>query len=77
MALPRKKMNATEIIAIVILALVVGGAIAYIIKAKKSGRKCIGCPDGCNCSGAKGGNGSCCGGNCGSENGGCHCNSER
>ncbi len=77
MALPRKKrMNATEIIAIVILALVVGGAIAYIIKAKKSGRKCIGCPDGCNCSGAKGEHGSCCCGNCDSESGGCNCNQD-
>jgi hypothetical protein len=31
-------------IVIVILALVIGGALAYIIKAKKAGKKCIGCP---------------------------------
>lgn len=33
----------------VVLALIVGGAITYIIKAKKSGQKCIGCPFGNNC----------------------------
>ena len=34
-----------EIVAIVAIILIVGGATAYIIKAKKSGQKCIGCPD--------------------------------
>ena len=43
-------MNPTEITAIIILALIVGGAIAYIIKAKLSGKKCIGCPHGGKCS---------------------------
>ena len=38
-----------EIIAICVITLVIGGAIAYIIKAKKSGRKCIGCPDSATC----------------------------
>ncbi len=33
-----------------ILLLIVAGAVAYIIKAKKSGKKCIGCPEG-SCSG--------------------------
>ena len=38
-----------------ILFLAVGAAVAYIIKAKKSGTKCIGCPSGGNCcSGKKG-----------------------
>lgn len=38
-------------IAIILLVLILGGAILYIVKAKKSGKKCIGCPDGCeNCS---------------------------
>ena len=41
-----------EIIAIVIIAVIVGGAIFYVIKAKKSGKKCIGCPDGCSCNGS-------------------------
>ena len=34
----------------IIIALIVGGAIAYIVKAKKSGAKCIGCPSGGCCS---------------------------
>ena len=45
-------------IAIGIIAVIVGAAVIYIIKAKKSGKKCIGCPDSssckgccCNCSG--------------------------
>lgn len=42
-----------------IVFLAVGTAIAYIIKAKKNGTKCIGCPSGGNCSH--------CGGACGSK----------
>ncbi len=42
-------MTAGEIIAIAVIALVIGGAIFYIVKAKRSGKKCIGCPDGCAC----------------------------
>lgn len=38
-----------EIIAILSLIAIVGSASLYIIKAKKSGRKCIGCPDGGTC----------------------------
>ena len=47
----------TDILVIGIVALIVGGAVGYIWKEKKKGRKCIGCP----------GNGNCCGncGNCG------------
>lgn len=37
-------MKPIEIIAIAAVTLIVGGAIAYIIKAKKAGKKCIGCP---------------------------------
>ena len=33
-----------EIIAISAIVLVIGGAVAYIIKSKRSGKKCIGCP---------------------------------
>lgn len=40
-------------IAIGVIALIVGLAAGYVIKAKKSGKKCIGCPesgcDGCCC----------------------------
>jgi hypothetical protein len=35
-----------DLIVILILALIIGAAMFYIIKTKKSGRKCIGCPSG-------------------------------
>ena len=38
-----------NIIIIAIVALIIISAAAYVIKAKKSGKKCIGCPDGCSC----------------------------
>lgn len=38
-------------IVIVILALIIGFALAYVIKARKKGVKCIGCPEGGKCSG--------------------------
>jgi len=41
----------TDLIIILIIALIVGLASFYIYKAKKSGKKCIGCPDGCSCGG--------------------------
>ena len=44
-------MTAADWIIIGILAVIVGAAVFYIIKAKKSGAKCIGCPAGGNCSG--------------------------
>ena len=42
-----------NIIVIVILVAIVGSAVAYLIKAKKSGAKCIGCPAGGSCGGSK------------------------
>ena len=39
-----------DIIIIVIIAASVGLAGWYVYKAKKSGKKCIGCPEGCSCS---------------------------
>lgn len=51
-------------IIIAVLVVIIGSAARYVYKAKKSGRKCIGCPDGCSCS-AKNSGGSCgcgCGG---------------
>ena len=55
-----------DIIAAVAIVLIVGGAIAYIVKSKKSGQKCIGCPDSKTCS-SGGCSGKCsgCGGACG------------
>lgn len=52
-------MTPGEIVAVVLIALIIGGAAFYIVKAKKSGKKCIGCPDGCSCSAKKGKNGAC------------------
>lgn len=52
------------IIAAVVLA-IVALAVFYIIKAKKSGKKCIGCPDSASCSAKEGGCSCCCG--CGKE----------
>lgn len=37
-------------VVILVLAVIIGAAVAYIIKAKKSGVKCIGCSAGGNCS---------------------------
>ncbi len=42
-------------IIIALLVLIIGGIIFYIYKAKKSGKKCIGCPDCKNCSSGCGG----------------------
>lgn len=39
-----------NIIIPVIIVLIVGGAIAYIVKEKKKGARCIGCPSGGCCS---------------------------
>ena len=47
------------IIAVILLA-IVGLAAGYVIKAKKSGRKCIGCPDS-GCCGKKDGMSACSG----------------
>ncbi len=49
-----------NIIVIAVLVFIVGLASGYIYKAKKSGKKCIGCPAGGACSGSCGG----CGGAC-------------
>lgn len=41
----------TDFILIGILLIIVGSAIFYIVKAKKSGVKCIGCPAAGQCQG--------------------------
>lgn len=48
-----------NIIIILILVVILGGAAWYVYKSKKSGKKCIGCPDGCS---TKSGGCSCCSG---------------
>lgn len=48
-------------IAVAVLIAIIALAVIYIVKAKKSGKKCIGCPDsGSNCSCSKGCDCSCC-----------------
>ncbi len=44
-------MNPVDYIIIAVVLAIVGGAAFYIWKAKKSGKKCIGCPDSGSCSG--------------------------
>ena len=39
----------STVIAVAIVGALVGGAVAYIIHAKKSGKKCIGCADSKSC----------------------------
>lgn len=43
-------MNTVNIIVGVVLALIVGLAVFKIVRDKKRGVKCSGCPDGCSCS---------------------------
>ena len=42
----------TDLIVVLILAAVLGGAGYYVYRAKKSGAKCIGCPSAKQCSGS-------------------------
>ncbi len=44
-------MDMEDAIIIAVLVIILGLAIGYIVKAKKSGKKCIGCPDSGACSG--------------------------
>ena len=53
-----------NLILILVLVAIVGGAAAYIIRAKKSGAKCIGCPSG-GCSSKQADCGRTCSGCCG------------
>lgn len=46
------------------IALIVGAAVAYIVKAKRSGKKCIGCPDSGSCQGGCAGCSGACGKGC-------------
>ena len=61
-------MNPVDYIIIAVIAAIVCLAVWYVIKAKKSGKKCIGCPDGCCPSGS----GGCCGCS-GKSTEGCDC----
>ena len=48
-----------DIIIIAVVVVIIGLALWYVIRAKKSGKKCIGCPSGCSCE-KKNGKASCC-----------------
>jgi len=39
-----------DLIIVAVLVLAIGAAVVYIIKEKKKGAKCIGCPSACTCS---------------------------
>ena len=42
-------MNPGDIIAIIAVLLIIGGAIFYIVRSKMKGNHCIGCPDSASC----------------------------
>ena len=51
-----------DLIALAVIAAIVGLAAGYVYKAKKRGVRCVGCPDGGSCGGNCGGGCSgCCG----------------
>ena len=56
-------MNVVDYIVLAVILAIIGGAVFYIRKAKKSGRKCIGCPSSGSCGGQCGS----CTCNCGQE----------
>ena len=61
-------MNMSDVLVIAVIALVLGLAVRYIIRAKKKGIKCIGCPDGAKCAGdCAGCSGNCCGSGAGQK----------
>ncbi len=43
-------MNLVNIIIVAVIVLILGGAVFYIVREKKRGTKCIGCPAGKTCS---------------------------
>lgn len=45
-------MTLESILAIVFIGLIVGGALTYVVLAKKRGQKCIGCPYTKSCGGS-------------------------
>ena len=44
-------MEPVDIIVIVAIVLIIGAAVAYIVRAKRRGQKCIGCPYAKSCKG--------------------------
>lgn len=50
-----------NLIGILVLAGILAAAAGYMLRAKKSGAKCIGCPGGCRCGKKDGCGGTHCG----------------
>lgn len=50
-----------DFIVVVVILLIVGAAVTYIVKEKKKGTKCIGCPAAATCPSANAGK---CSGGC-------------
>lgn len=44
-------MNYIDVFVLILIVAVIGGAVWAMYRSKKSGKKCIGCPDSCACSG--------------------------
>ncbi len=65
----------TDFIIVVILAVIIGLALTYIIKERKRGVKCIGCPEGCRGCSMHGETTSVCGDNS-EKDAGCHCHTK-
>lgn len=42
-------MGPIDYVVIAIIVLAIGGAVFYVIREKKKGKKCIGCPYSCSC----------------------------
>ena len=60
-------MEPIDIIILIAIVLIIGCAVAYIIKAKMSGKRCIGCPDSATCKSSCSGSCSTCACGCGTK----------
>jgi len=56
-------MQFVDYVIVAVVLTIAGIATWYVIRSKKSGKKCIGCPSGGNCSGGCGN----CSGQCGDK----------
>ncbi len=57
-------MSAADWIVVAVVVLIIGSVIGYIVREKRRGVKCIGCPSGKTCKAHKTGNESDCCCNC-------------
>ena len=44
-------MNSGDYIVLAVILAILAGAVRYIFKVKRSGKKCVGCPGGEGCNG--------------------------